>query len=88
MDTQPLEDFSSQGSTRNDIWSDNEVGYETDLTNLIDIANSAWLFVDDDHLPEYYLQLTEDFNKTEDIKEDYSFGITRLLDWIKEQWFL
>ena len=88
MDTQPPEDSSSQGSTRNDIWSDDEVGYETDLTNPTDIANSAWLLADDDYPPEYYLQLAEDFNKTEDTKEDYSFGITRLLDRIKEQWFL
>ena len=88
MDTQPPEDSSSQGSTRNDVWSDDEVGYETDLTNPTDIANSAWLLADDDHPPEYYLQLAEDFNKTEDTKEDYSFGITRLLDRIKEQWFL
>ena len=88
MDTQPSEDSSSQGSTRNDVWSDDEAGYETDLTDPTDVADSTWLLADDDHPPEYYLQLAEDFDEMEDAKEDYSLGITRLLDLIEEQWFL
>jgi len=34
------------------------------------------------------LDKAEDFDETEDAKEDYSAGTTRLLDRIEEQWFL
>jgi len=87
MDTHPLEHSSSQSSEHSDVWSDDEAGYETDLTDPTDVADSAWLLADNDHPPEYYLQLAEDFDETEDAREDYSPGTTILLDRIEEQWF-
>jgi len=87
MDTHPFEHSSSQSSEHSDVWSDDEADYETDLTDPTDVADSAWLLADNDHPPEYYLQLAEDFNETEDAREDYSPGTTVLLDRIEEQWF-
>ena len=81
------EDSSSRGSEKGDVWSDDDAGYETDLTDPTDVAESAWLLEDDDHPPEYYLRLAEDFDETEDAKEDYSAGTTLLPDRIEEQWF-
>lgn len=52
------------------------------------IADSAWLFADDDRPPEYYIQLAEGFDETGDAKEDYKPSTTGLLDRIEEQWFL
>jgi len=87
MDTRPFEYSSSESSKHSDVGSDDEAGCETDLTDPIDVADSAWLLADNDHPPEYYLQLAEDFDETEDAKEDYSLGTTLLLDRIEEQWF-
>lgn len=83
----PDNSHSSQDSEEGDFWSEDEVGYETDLTDPIDIADSAWLLADNDHPPEYYLRLAEEFDETEDAKEDYKPGTTILLDGIEEQWF-
>ena len=75
MDTHPSED-SSQSLEHSDVWSDDVAGNETDLTVPTDVADSAWLLADNDHLPEYYLRLAKDFDGTEDAKEDYSPGTT------------
>jgi len=84
----PDDSSSSRGSEQDDVWSEDEEGYETDFTDPTTIADAAWLFADDDRPPEYYIQLAEDFDETEDTKEDYKPSTTRLLDRIEEQWFL
>jgi hypothetical protein len=53
-----------------DVWSDEE-GYETDSTDPTTVSDSAWLLADNDHSPEYYRQLAEDFYETENAQEDY-----------------
>jgi hypothetical protein len=77
------EDSSSSRGFEQDVWSDEEDD-ETNLTDPTAIADSAWLLADNDHSPEYYRRLAEDFDETEDAKEDYSPGTTGLLDRIEE----
>jgi len=79
---------SSPKPEQDDVWSDDEASYETDFTDAADIADLSWLFASNDHPPEYYLRLAENFDETEDAREDYSAGTTHLLDRIEEQWFL
>jgi len=89
MGLRPSEDSCScPESEQDDVWSDDEAGHETDFTDAADVADSSWLFASSDYPPEYYLRLAEDFDETEEAKEDYSAGTTRLLDRIEEQWFL
>jgi len=84
----PEDSSSSWSSEQDDVWSDDDAGYETDFTDPMAIADSAWLLADDDRPPEYYIQLAEGFDETEDAKEDYKPSTTALLDRIEEQWFL
>jgi hypothetical protein len=78
--------YSDPDSERSDSESIDKAGYETDLTNPADADDLGDLLADNTHPPEYYIQLAEGFNETEDAKEDYSPGTTLLLDRIEGQW--
>ncbi|XP_014550159.1 hypothetical protein COCVIDRAFT_116292 [Bipolaris victoriae FI3] len=71
--------------------TDHSVELDTDLTDVDEFAdkneqNGAWLFPNDDHPPEYYLQQLENFNEQEYAKEDYKDSSTRLLNRMEDQW--
>jgi hypothetical protein len=65
---------------------------DTDLTDINEFANNedhedeAWLFPNEDHPPEYYLQQLEVFNEQDYAKEDYKDSSTRLLNRMEDQW--
>lgn len=67
---------------------------DTDLTDINEFADNnneddedkAWLFPNEDHPPEYYLQQLEVFNEQEYAKEDYKDSSTRLLNRMEDQW--
>lgn len=67
---------------------------DTDLADVNEFANKnsekdedeAWLFPNEDHPPEYYLQQLEMFNEQEFVKEDYKDSSTRLLNHMEDQW--
>jgi hypothetical protein len=48
--------------------------------------DEAWLFPDEDHPPEHYLQQLETFDEREYTKEDYKDSSTRLLNRMEDQW--
>ena len=80
MDCRTADDSnSSQVSERSDSESEDEAGYETDLTDPADIAGSALLLADNDHPREYCVRLADDFQETEDANEDNNPGTTLLL---------
>jgi hypothetical protein len=69
--------------------SEEDPAYNTDATDLTDDeadADPSWLLEGNDHPPEYYRQQQAEFDKTEDIEQDYKPGTTLLLDRIKDQW--
>jgi hypothetical protein len=83
------------GTFFKDSYFDGPTGNGIDLdTNLTDInafadkdsKDEAWLFSNEGHLPEYYLQQLETFNKQEYAKEEYKDSSTRLLNCMKYQW--
>ena len=86
---------SVQSSFNNSDYSasdtDHNVELDTDLTDVDEFANKnekneAWVFPNDDHPPEYYLQQLENFNEQEYVKEDYKDSSTRLLNRMEDQW--
>ena len=58
-----------------------------DFTGTAKVADSNWVLAGNGYSLEYCPRLAEDFDETEDAKEGYSTGTTRLLDRIEEQWF-
>ena len=71
--------------------TDDGVDSDTDLTDVDafpdkDDGDKTWLFPNEDHPPEYYLQQLEIFNEQEYAKEDYKDSSTRLLNRMEEQW--
>ncbi|ORX95381.1 hypothetical protein BCR34DRAFT_607969 [Clohesyomyces aquaticus] len=92
-----LVDGSSDESEYAGSDTDGGVESDTDLTDdetCVDedneqgegVEDQAWLFADENHLPEHYLQQLETFDETEYTKEDYKDSSTRLLDRIEDQW--
>ncbi|KAJ5066003.1 C2H2 finger domain protein [Bipolaris maydis] len=82
---------SSNNSDYSASDTDHGVELDTDLTDVDEFAdkiekNEAWVFPDDDHPPEYYLQQLENFNEQEYVKEDYKESSTRLLNRMEDQW--
>ena len=82
---------SSNNSDYSASDTDHSVELDTDLTDIDEFAdknekNEAWVFPNDDHPPEYYLQQLENFNEQEYIKEDYKESSTRLLNRMEDQW--
>ena len=77
---------------RSDSGSEDEAGYETDVTDVTDASegeldDSAWLLADNDHPLEYYIRQWQKGDDEKDEEEDYSPGTKVLLDRIEEQWF-
>jgi hypothetical protein len=67
------------------------VDSDTDLTDVDafpeeEDEDKTWLFPNEDHPPEHYLQQLEIFNEQEYTKEDYRDSSTRLLNRMEEQW--
>jgi hypothetical protein len=69
---------------------------DTNLTNVDtevegenkDKLDISWIIDEDkDHSPEYYLDQEEEFDKAEDINEDYKDNSLILLDGIEERWY-
>ncbi|KAJ6199964.1 C2H2 finger domain protein [Bipolaris maydis] len=86
---------SVQSSFNNSDYSasntDHNIELDTDLTDVDEFANKneknkVWVFPNDDHPSEYYLQQLENFNKQEYVKEDYKDSSTRLLNRMEDQW--
>ena len=89
----PLKSSSNDSDyTRSDTHDGMEL--DTDLTDINEFADNndeddedeAWLFPNEDHPPEYYLQQLEVFNEQEYAKEDYKDSSTRLLNRMEDQW--
>ncbi|KAF1809568.1 C2H2 finger domain protein [Eremomyces bilateralis CBS 781.70] len=76
--------------------SDDSSTYRTNLNDTPDTSGcdsdadlnreSAWLLEGNEHPPEYYNQLLDNFDDSEYTKEDYSDGTTVLLDRSEAQW--
>ncbi|KAF1935777.1 hypothetical protein EJ02DRAFT_460087, partial [Clathrospora elynae] len=69
----------------------NDADSNTDLTDIDAFAHEdnkdeAWLFPNEDHLPGYYLEQLEIFNKQEYTKQDYKDNSTCLLNRMEKQW--
>jgi hypothetical protein len=82
---------SSHGSDFKGSDADDYVESDADLTDVDTSADEdeedrASLPLLKNHPPEYYLQLLEDFDEGEYIKQDYSDGTTRLIDRMQDQW--
>jgi hypothetical protein len=76
-----------------DIDSRGETDSDTNLTNVdtnvegVDELNVSWIInKDKDHLPKYYLNQEEEFDKAKDANEDYKDNSIVLFDKIKERW--
>jgi hypothetical protein len=75
-------------SYRSDFKGSNADDYVESDADLTDVDTSADEDKEDraslpllkNYLPKYYLQLLEDFDKGEYIKQDYSNSTTRLID--------
>ncbi|KAF2844126.1 C2H2 finger domain protein [Plenodomus tracheiphilus IPT5] len=90
-----VKSFSSN-YTGNDTGSIRDDGMEldTDLTGVDESANNnkeneedeAWLFPNEHHRPEYYLEQLETFNEQEYAKEDYKDSSIRLINHMEDQW--
>ena len=85
---------SSNDSDYTGSGTDDGMELDTDLTDVNEFADhnnendedEAWLFPNEDHPPEYYLQQLETFNEQEYTKEDYKDNSVRLLDRMEDQW--
>jgi hypothetical protein len=89
--------YSSDDSTEfSDSGSECDVAYETELTEDSEIddeataydgedGDTAWLLAgNNEHPPEYYIQLMNEFNEVKDTEENYSEGTSLFLDRIGE----
>jgi hypothetical protein len=84
---------SSNDSDNSDQESTEDSQHDTDLMEpkdeedqLQDPGNAAFLFADNEHPLEYYIQRLANFNEMIYTKEDYGKGTTALLDWVEEKW--
>ena len=66
---------------------------DTDLTENEDeehqahhAVDASFLFADNEHSAEYYIQQLQTFDETTYMQEDYGKGTTTLLDRIEEKW--
>jgi hypothetical protein len=91
--------YSSDDSTEfSDSGSECDAVYETDLTEDSEIDDEAttydgesgditWLLAgNNEHPPEYYIRLMNEFDEVKDTEENYSEGTTLFLNRIEEQW--
>ncbi|KAL4861776.1 hypothetical protein BDV12DRAFT_203682 [Aspergillus spectabilis] len=81
-------DNSDRDSTKDSQYDTNlsEPEDEEDEDQLRDAGNTALLFADNEHPPEYYIQQLENFDEMIYTQEDYGKGTTALLDQVEEKW--
>ena len=85
-------EYEEDGS---DSGEEDDVGYETDTTEVNGIVNPrvqarlrlrAWTLADSDHPPEYYIGQQNELDSSENMEEDYATTTNRLLDRCEQQW--
>ncbi|KAF1964005.1 hypothetical protein BU23DRAFT_521662, partial [Bimuria novae-zelandiae CBS 107.79] len=78
---------NADGSVTSDTdLTDNETRSNEDGKQGEEVEDQAWLFADENHLPQHYTSMLETFDEREYTKEDYKESSTRLLDRIEDQW--
>ncbi|KAF1814282.1 hypothetical protein P152DRAFT_465179 [Eremomyces bilateralis CBS 781.70] len=92
-----VDDSWSDGDSTSSQSDDDSSAHRTNLNDTPDTSGydsdeglnkgSAWLLEGNEHPPEYYNQLLDDFDDSEYTKEDYSDGTTLLLDRSEAQWY-
>jgi hypothetical protein len=84
LDTKSCFDTDIKRETDSDT-NPTDVGSDVERENK-DKSNKLWVInKDKDHLPEYYLNQEEEFDKAKDTNKDYKDSSVVLLNKIKEQ---